>query len=248
MTPRALPPVPTRCHLTRTQSPNPGLTPARPLRPPRKPGVQLELTDAVPSTAQTRVRPGTNARDERRLLPDPTPRADSQPGPKQPSTGPQARSPLPSPDSALPPQGQAPGRVLGPAGEHPRAQGRLRLPPPVLQVPAEVSAARLLAHPPCPSGRPGDTSAPSPAPRTPPQVRHPHSRDVAALAGRRTSGRPASASGRQHGPGPVPDGGHQGLRQEPRVGEWGDGEEGRRAEREIGKEKGGKRLGEIRIK
>lgn len=35
-------------------------------------------------------------------------------------------------------QGQAPGGVSGPKGEHQGAPGRLRLPPPVCQVPAEV--------------------------------------------------------------------------------------------------------------
>ncbi|XP_077835889.1 unconventional myosin-If isoform X1 [Macaca mulatta] len=46
-------------------------------------------------------------------------------------------------DSAYPPhQGQAPGRIPGPEGEHQGAQSRLRLPPPVRQVPAEPSAPR----------------------------------------------------------------------------------------------------------
>ncbi|NP_001427538.1 unconventional myosin-If isoform 3 [Homo sapiens] len=46
-------------------------------------------------------------------------------------------------DSAYPPhQSQAPGGIPGPEGEHQGAQSRLRLPPPVRQIPAEPSALR----------------------------------------------------------------------------------------------------------
>lgn len=44
------------------------------------------------------------------------------------------------PTLSLPaPQGEAPGRVPGVEGEHPGASGRVRLPPPLPQVPATVS-------------------------------------------------------------------------------------------------------------
>lgn len=45
----------------------------------------------------------------------------------------------PTPSVSLPaPQGEAPGRVPGAEGEHPGAPGRVRLPPPLPQVPATV--------------------------------------------------------------------------------------------------------------
>ncbi|PNJ06392.1 MYO1F isoform 17, partial [Pongo abelii] len=58
---------------------------------------------------------------------------------------------------------------------------------------------------------------PPPVRQVPAEVCHSDPRDVAAVAWGRTPGRPAPASGSQHGARPVPDGEHQGLCQEPRV-------------------------------
>ena len=52
-----------------------------------------------------------------------------------------------------------------------------------------------------------------------PQVRHPHQGVVAHVAWRREAGGASPAARGPHGPGPVPDGPHQGLHQGPGVGE-----------------------------